>query len=615
MRLGIKLPLLVVVTVLLGTTIAGLIVEQTATRSLRTQVLESARDSLADYGTSVTEYLNQATSLLALTAADPRLLTSGPEGPQIDAAAVTRAARDLLAAGPVFDQVMALDVRDRLVLGRTSGGETTLLPGQDLTYLNWPSQALHTTGPVVGDLQVSPLTARPTVVVAVALRGSNGKADGVLAGGLSLAALSRLGVPARARRGQLYGFLTDRQGLVIAHQRVADYVRRQTDFSKDPPVMAASTGQTAAGEWRNPLDHHLKLGAYTRLPAAGWVAVESSNAASALAPAAALTRTIVTIQLVGGLLLALFVAVVIRRQIRPLTGLATAADRVATGDLDVVTVGGSGEVGELVEQFNDMVRAVRDRDAALRNQSAALADANADLEAFAYSVSHDLRAPLRAIDGFSKIVIEEYDAELDPEARRLLGRVRGAVQRMGVLIDSLLDLSRVGSATLSPREVDLSLLARQAVADLRSTDPDRSVTVTIEPDLVVEGDPALLQLAVNNLIGNAWKFTSRRESARIDVGPLTEPGGFYVRDNGAGFDMAFAGKLFGAFQRLHDSAQFPGTGIGLATVQRVVRRHQGRVWAVGAVDEGATFHCVLTPLAASAPPDPSPIRDESLVKA
>jgi light-regulated signal transduction histidine kinase (bacteriophytochrome) len=226
---------------------------------------------------------------------------------------------------------------------------------------------------------------------------------------------------------------------------------------------------------------------------------------------------------------------------------------------------------------------------------------NRELEAFSYSVSHDLRAPLRSIDGFSQILIEDYADEIDEEGNDYLGRVRAASQRMGHLIDDILGLSRVTRGTMSRERLDLGALATEVAEELRETRPERKVEFSAQKGLEVWGDPKLLRVALANLIGNAWKFTEKSPEARIEFGrdeELSRKGRvpvYYVRDNGAGFDMTYANKLFGAFQRLHGAEEFEGTGIGLATVQRVVHRHGGRIWAEGEVDRGATFYFTLRP--------------------
>ena len=233
----------------------------------------------------------------------------------------------------------------------------------------------------------------------------------------------------------------------------------------------------------------------------------------------------------------------------------------------------------------------------LATQNRELTTVNRELEAFSYSVSHDLRAPLRAIDGFSQALVEDFGPSLDETGKDYAQRVRAGAQRMGSLIDDLLKLSRVARADFERDDVDLSAVAKEAFRQLRILDPDREVDVEIEPDLKVRADPRLLQVLLDNLMGNAWKFTAHVAQPKIKVGRETHQGKtvYYVRDNGAGFDMAYSEKLFGPFQRLHDTREFPGTGIGLATVQRIVHRHGGRVWALGEVGHGATFFFTFDP--------------------
>jgi signal transduction histidine kinase len=218
--------------------------------------------------------------------------------------------------------------------------------------------------------------------------------------------------------------------------------------------------------------------------------------------------------------------------------------------------------------------------------------ANAELESFSYSVSHDLRAPLRAIDGFSQALVEDYGDKLDATAANYLERVRKAAQRMADLIDALLQLARVARTTIRMADVDLSSLASSIVAELREREPDRDVEVTVAPGMHARGEASLLRAVLENLIGNAWKFTRGRAGARIEIG-VCATGEFFVRDNGAGFDMSYRNKLFGAFQRLHAVEEFEGTGIGLATVARIIHRHGGEIRAEGAVGEGAVFSFTL----------------------
>jgi PAS domain S-box-containing protein len=221
--------------------------------------------------------------------------------------------------------------------------------------------------------------------------------------------------------------------------------------------------------------------------------------------------------------------------------------------------------------------------------------ANRELEAFSYSVSHDLRTPLRSLDGFSLALIEDFGDTLDDSAKDYLHRIRAASQRMGTLIDDLLKLSRVTRHELDRRTVDLSRLAHAVEQELRGVEPARNVEFIVEDGLVGVGDEHLLRILMQQLLENAWKFTGRRPCARIEFGHALSEGQtvYFVRDNGVGFDMAYAHNLFGAFQRLHAAVEFPGSGIGLATVQRIVHRHGGRIWAEAGLGKGATFYFTL----------------------
>ena len=238
---------------------------------------------------------------------------------------------------------------------------------------------------------------------------------------------------------------------------------------------------------------------------------------------------------------------------------------------------------------------IQDLNRRLQLDNAELEAVNKELEAFSYSVSHDLRAPLRAIDGFSQALVEDAGPLLKPEHHSHLNRVRQAAQRMGVLIDDLIKLARVTRTDVRIGDVDLSEIALAVATNLQDAAPERQAEFVIAPDLQAEGDPRLMQVALDNLLNNSWKFTAPRSPARIEFGKTVADGkpAFFVRDNGVGFDMTYAGKMFGAFQRFHDAREFAGTGIGLATVQRIIHKHGGRIWAESQPGEGATFYFTL----------------------
>jgi signal transduction histidine kinase len=316
---------------------------------------------------------------------------------------------------------------------------------------------------------------------------------------------------------------------------------------------------------------------------------------------------IASVVLVVSLIAALIGSSIFRRSVSvPIVKLADVAKIVARDKNYSVRVPATREMEEvatLVEAFNEMISAIQQRDAELlaareslerkvEERTAQLEAANKELEAFSYSVSHDLRAPLRSVDGFAQALLEDYGDRLDDFGKGNLQRVRAAATRMGFLIDDLLKLSKVTRTEMRRETSDLSAIAKSIAKSLEEAEPERKVSFTIEEGLAVDGDPRLLRVALENLLRNAWKYTSRHDQARIEFGRSSQNGKsiFYVRDDGAGFDPRYADRLFGAFQRLHGAAEFPGTGIGLATVQRIIRRHGGEVWAESEIEKGATFY-------------------------
>ncbi|HEY5974563.1 MAG TPA: ATP-binding protein [Geobacteraceae bacterium] len=334
---------------------------------------------------------------------------------------------------------------------------------------------------------------------------------------------------------------------------------------------------------------------------------------------------------------------------RPIMELVEGVDAIGQGDLKYrIEKQGSDEIGHLAAAFNRMAESLetttvsrnyveqlnRELEATVTERTAQLSQANAELtkevaerrraeenvrqlnvsleqrirertlelevsnrelEAFCYSVSHDLRAPLRHINAYSSMIEEDYGGKLDTEGKHYLQRLAGASRQMGQLIDDLLQLSRLGRAEMRQEEVDLSGLAHGILQQLQETSPERTTTVRIEPLMAVMGDEVLIRTVLQNLLENAWKYTARQEQAVIEFGRTDDDGEtvYYVRDNGIGFDMAYANKLFGVFQRLVTDSEFAGTGIGLATVHRIIQRHGGRVWAEGKPDQGATFYFTL----------------------
>jgi signal transduction histidine kinase len=291
-----------------------------------------------------------------------------------------------------------------------------------------------------------------------------------------------------------------------------------------------------------------------------------------------------------------------RRLTKPLVEVTRAAESITNGDLEKrVTISRDDEIGSLARSFNTMAEQVsrshHHLEAQVAQRTRALEGTNAELESFSYSVSHDLRAPLRAIHGFARILLEDHNAKLEPEAQRLLGVIDQNTRRMGQLIDDLLSFSRLGRKELGSNPVNMEELARTVAEEVQRGDAGRTGSLAIQVGSLppATGDRALLRQVFSNLLQNAAKFTRDRAEARVEVGshPDGDQAVYFVKDNGAGFDSRYADKLFGVFQRLHSTEQFDGTGVGLAIVKRIVQRHGGRVWAEGAIDRGATFYFTL----------------------
>ncbi len=272
-----------------------------------------------------------------------------------------------------------------------------------------------------------------------------------------------------------------------------------------------------------------------------------------------------------------------------------ASDEATRADMAVALRKLEREVAERRRMEEEIRRLNVDLEWRIKDRTARLQAANEELEAFAYSVSHDLRAPLRAIGGFSTALLEDCAQQLDDTGRDYLDRIVAAVGRMDHLIDDLLRLSRLTRTEMQRSWVDLSDLAHELAEELQESDPGRTAEFVVAPDVHAVADPSLIRVALGNLLNNAWKFTGKEPSARIEFGASGRGNElvYYVRDNGSGFDMTYADKLFGVFQRLHGPREFPGSGIGLATVQRIIHRHGGRVWAEGVPSEGATFFFTL----------------------
>lgn len=394
-----------------------------------------------------------------------------------------------------------------------------------------------------------------------------------------------------------------------SERAVVDRLRARHDYIGEIfPRLArlqAERGAAAAGD---PLQHEVEARLVTQIMGATHDMVADANLLLRQANAqlrSVQRRASLIVSAVAaamGLFVVFNLAFAIRSILNPVSVLQHGAEVVGSGNLQYRTnIRLDNEIGALSQSFDAMTAKLARAQTEVEANALQLRQTVKELEAFSYSVSHDLRAPLRGIDGWSLALQEDYGAVLDEKGREYLGIVRAEAQRMGQLIDDLLQLSRVTRGELARAPVDLSALAQSVARRLTEAYPNRRIEFAIAPGLVADGDARLLEIALTNLLDNACKFSATRDSARVEFGREAPPiatarapaQAYFVRDNGVGFDSAHASRLFGAFQRLHAASEFPGSGIGLATVQRIVHRHGGSIWARAQPELGACFYFTL----------------------
>lgn len=465
-------------------------------------------------------------------------------------------------------------------LGRSADSEWHLNEGRSATF--------------VSEVFVSSLIGRPTIVVSTPVKDRSGRLTGVLVGYADVKELNDLMTEWSGLGDTGETFLVNEATVLVTDIRFEP----GSAFKKiimGQGAQRAVQGMSGAGTW---IDYRQMpvVGVYRWLDDRKLGLIVKQDEVEALASATRQRNVAWTITVATAVGVAVVCWLMAGSVAHPLARLAGYSRRIQDGDYSAEIIAtGNDEVAAVTASVKSMVARLLETTEALEQSNAELLAVNKELEAFSYSVSHDLRAPLRAIDGFSLAVVEDCSDKLDENGKGYLERVRAATQRMGLLIDDLLNLSRIGRVEMRRVDVDLSSLAREIAADLKKTQPERLVEFAISDDLRAKGDPALFRIILENLLGNAWKFTGKHPRAKIEFGYTRREGRevFFVKDDGAGFDMAYAQKLFSPFQRLHMASDFPGTGIGLATVQRIIRRHGGSVWAEAGVEQGATFYFVL----------------------
>jgi signal transduction histidine kinase len=540
-----------------------------------------------------------------------------------------------VAADEFFESIFVLDRQGRVShLGcrKSSGMIRENYLGIDFSGQEFYRNANGKGEPRWSGTFISPISGEPTVAVSVPIK------DGLIIANVNLGQLTAI-TRQLDQRSHSYVYVVNSAGNVIAHPD-EKVVRQQFNLHNLPIIRDALTGRF--GTYRYMFQGKEKEGSAVQIPETGWLVVVAHDVEEAYAPVRRAEGLFML-----GLLAALVFSVLaaswgLQRIFLPLNRLMTNAQKLAGGDYSLVPVPGAfQEIEALSATFSYMADAINKREEELMERNEELTSieeelrqqideylhsqdelsmshdevkrlndeleqrviertlqletANKELESFCYSVSHDLRAPLRHINGFSQALLEDCLASLNAQGQNYLRRICAATDRMGHLIDELLELSRVSRNEMKLERVNLSEMAWSIIEELKETAPARKASFRCAADMHVNGDRNLLRLVMENLMGNAWKYTSKVEESFIEFNTLTSGGAqiFFIRDNGVGFDMKYADKLFGAFQRLHSDAEFEGTGIGLATVQRIIHRHGGKVWGEGMVGNGATFYFTL----------------------
>lgn len=516
----------------------------------------------------------------------------------------------LKALHPGYAVIAVADPDGRVIA--SSAAPTGTVSIADTSFFK---SAIATRDLIVSGYQVDPVVGRPTINVAYPVYNERDELIAVEYIGFEP---ERFGERLNLKRGAFSAeILIDGNGTVIAREPALPDIVGTAPLSGSlvSEILAKRQGNTVA----TGLDGVTRFYYYTRVfdEPIGSLYVASGYSEDELLAVQRRSLNLVLLGFAALALGALGIAWLVGTFsiYQPVRKLEAAAERLAEGDLSARSEvsARSDEIGTLGREFDHMAEVIEthvhelelaqrqlsglnvELESRVRQRTAELESSNRELEAFNYSVSHDLRAPLRAIDGFSQALLEDYGDKFDGEGRDHLERVKAAANRMGELIDSLLTLSRLTRCEMDTRPCDLSAIATEIIEALRSAEPERTVDVTIQPGVVGQCDKVLMRSVLENLLNNAWKFTGRVEAACIEFGATRVEGEqvYFVRDNGAGFDMRYSNKLFSAFQRLHGQVEFPGVGIGLATVSRIVWRHGGRVWAESAPGQGATFYFTL----------------------
>lgn len=517
-----------------------------------------------------------------------------------DAAKIDRLFAELLPLFPLRLNIVAADLN-----GNNIGSGILDPQMRTFNYMDREWFCLARRGmEVVGGLHGSKMFKRPAAMVAAPVRDSHEKIVGVVGVPFDLRQLTAVMATSWHVPDQTSIVVVDNTGMVLADTE--DPGKVGSKF----PIHLVSCNIAAANDshyhWVD--DNGIeRLVNVAPVDGRGWTVMSMIPLSKARELALSVSRVSLLVSFSAGLLAMVLAWWFGRTMMREMKELLTGMGEIERGNLDYsMKLSGTAELEQVAESFNGMAARLRHSEAELRALNAELEQrvtertiqlehANKELESFSYSVSHDLNAPLRRLEGFSRVLLEDYSECIDNEGRRIIKRIEHASHQMADMVNGMLNLSRLSRGDFTRETVDLSVMSREILIGLACCSPGRRVHVDVADNLQVNADPALIRVLMENLLGNAWKYTRTREQSEISVGRVDQGDAkiFFVRDNGVGFDLSCAESLFTPFQRMHREEEFEGDGIGLATVQRIVHRHGGRIWAEAAVNQGAAFFFTL----------------------